>query len=117
MPFEFATAHRIIFGRGTLTQVGPSARELGHRALVTIGLDPSHGEPLFRALTATSLSYVTLQVTGEPSVALAAPARSSRNRRAATWSSAWAVAAPSTPARRSLRWRPTAAIRSTTWRW
>ena len=70
MRFEFATANRIIFGPGTLNQVGPSAREMGRRALVTVGLDPARGEPLFRALPAAGVSHVTLQVAGEPSVAL-----------------------------------------------
>lgn len=71
MRWEFATAARIIFGPGSLAQAGPLARALGRRALVATGRDPARGEPLCRALTAAGLSYVTLQVAGEPSVALA----------------------------------------------
>jgi alcohol dehydrogenase class IV len=37
MRFEFATSTRIIFGPGTLREVGPIAAEMGHRALVVTG--------------------------------------------------------------------------------
>ena len=40
MNFEFATATRIIFGAGTLNQIGASAKSLGQRALVVTGRDP-----------------------------------------------------------------------------
>jgi alcohol dehydrogenase class IV len=37
MRFEFATAGRIIFGAGTLSEVGPIAAGAGKRALVVTG--------------------------------------------------------------------------------
>jgi len=37
MRFEFATATRLIFGVGTLREVGPIAAEMGSRALVVVG--------------------------------------------------------------------------------
>jgi len=70
MRFDFATASRIIFGAGTLGQVGPLARELGHRALAITGSAPARAEPLLAALASSHLSYVTLSVTGEPTVDL-----------------------------------------------
>ena len=71
MRFEFATAARILFGPGTLSQAGPAAREMGRHALVTLGLDPAQAAPLLAALAAADVSYVTLSVSGEPTVALA----------------------------------------------
>ena len=71
MRFEFATAARLLFGPGTLSQAGPAAREMGRRAIVTLGLDPVQAAPLFAALVAAGVSYVTLSVSGEPTVALA----------------------------------------------
>ena len=44
MRFEFASAARIIFGPGTVAQIGALARELGRRALVTTGLIPAQSE-------------------------------------------------------------------------
>ena len=41
MRFEFATATRIIFGAGTLREVGPLAREFAPRALVVAGASTS----------------------------------------------------------------------------
>ena len=70
MPFEFSTAARIIFGPGTVTQVGPLAREMGRRALVTTGLTPRQSAPLLAALSATGVDYVTLTVPGEPTTNL-----------------------------------------------
>jgi alcohol dehydrogenase class IV len=71
MRFEFATAARIIFGPGTVSQAAPLAREMGQRALVTIGLKADRAAALLAALIAADLSYVTLPVPGEPTVELA----------------------------------------------
>ena len=46
MPFEFATANRILFGPGTLQQVGALAKPLGNRALVITGQNAARAEPL-----------------------------------------------------------------------
>ncbi len=71
MRFEFAAPARIIFGPGTVTQVGPLARELGRRALVATGLNRAHAEPLLASLSASGIDYVTLAVSGEPTTDLA----------------------------------------------
>lgn len=67
MPFEFATANRIIFGPGALKQAGPVARELGQRALIVTGSDPGRAEPLLAVLGAHGITDVTFSVRGEPS--------------------------------------------------
>ncbi len=68
MRFEFATATRIIFGPGTIKEIGPAAREMGHRALVTTG---RRSGPLLAILQAAGVDTVTLTVAGEPTTDLA----------------------------------------------
>lgn len=71
MPFEFATAHRIIFGPGMLKQAPPLARELGRRALVVTGSDPTRAERLLALLTAHGLACLVYPIAGEPTIDLA----------------------------------------------
>ena len=67
MRFEFATATRIIFGAGTLREVGPLAREFAPRALVVTGADPRRAEPLLALLArARRLRHHLLRFRGEP---------------------------------------------------
>lgn len=68
MNFEFATATRIIFGPGSLKQVGPLAAEMGHRALVVMGRTTERVEPLLDILTAQGLDAATFMVGGEPTI-------------------------------------------------
>ncbi len=70
MNFVFATATRIIFGPGTLSQLGLLAAELGHRALVVIGRTQEGTNPLLDVLTGHGLDIATFTVTGEPTVDL-----------------------------------------------
>jgi len=71
MRFEFATAGRIIFGNGTLSQVGPAAREMGRRTLVVTGSDPVRAELLLAGLRNHAVEYVTFPVSEEPTTLLA----------------------------------------------
>jgi alcohol dehydrogenase class IV len=64
--FEFATATRIIFGPGTLRQVGPLAQELGRSALVVTGRDTSRAAPLLNLLSERGVKAETFPVTKEP---------------------------------------------------
>jgi alcohol dehydrogenase class IV len=68
MRFEFATASRIIFGPGTLREVGPLAREFGDRALVVTGADPRRAEALLALLREHGLACRSFAVRGEPEV-------------------------------------------------
>ncbi len=70
MHFTFATASRVLFGPGTLAQVGGLARELGTRALVVTGRSPERARALFEALDAAGMSRTSLAVGGEPTVDL-----------------------------------------------
>jgi alcohol dehydrogenase class IV len=66
MRFEFATATRIIFGAGTLDEIGPIAAEMGNRALVVTGRSASRAGPLLDILAAGGIEVTTFQVPGEP---------------------------------------------------
>lgn len=64
--FEFATATRIVFGEGSLRDIGPIAREFGRRALVVTGRDPSRGQRLGELLRAEGIDVGGFSLAGEP---------------------------------------------------
>lgn len=67
MKFEFATATQIIFGPGTLKQVGPLAKEMGQKALVVANLSEL-AKPLLNILAAQGIESSVFAVGGEPTV-------------------------------------------------
>jgi alcohol dehydrogenase class IV len=72
MRFEFATATRIVFGRGTLREAGQLAREQGiHRALIATGNSPQRAAPLIESLSASGIAHELFAVPGEPTIVLA----------------------------------------------
>src|SRR5689334_9581491 len=68
MRFEFATATRILFGAGTLRQIGAAAAEMGRRALVVTGRTAERAAPVYESLAAQKIDYATFSVSGEPTV-------------------------------------------------
>ncbi|HIQ04183.1 MAG TPA: iron-containing alcohol dehydrogenase [Anaerolineae bacterium] len=66
MRFEFATATRIVFGEGTLSEVGPIAVGMGSQALVVTGRTAERAARLLELLAAQEVGTVTFSVTGEP---------------------------------------------------
>jgi len=70
MRFEFATAARIIFGRGTICEVGPAAAEMGSRAFVITGRRADRAQRLIEQLKERGIEYVTFSVPGEPTTSL-----------------------------------------------
>ena len=68
MRFEFATAQRIIFGTGTLAQVGDIASEYGNRALIVSGGGSVPLEPLFEVLKASEIDWAVFRVESEPDI-------------------------------------------------
>ncbi len=71
MPFEFATAARIIFGEGTASQLPQLAQELGsHALLVTDSFQPESVAELIDLLRDADLRFTHFPVSGEPSVEL-----------------------------------------------
>lgn len=71
MNFDFATAHRIVFGPGSLTAVAPAAAALGRRALLVGGATRGRVAPLAELLHAAGVETVYFAVGGEPTVDLA----------------------------------------------
>jgi alcohol dehydrogenase class IV len=71
MWFEFATATRIIFGAGTLREVGPIAAEMGHRALVVTGRSVDRAGRLLDGLAGEGIGLTVFSVDGEPTTEVA----------------------------------------------
>ncbi|HVW07725.1 MAG TPA: iron-containing alcohol dehydrogenase [Bryobacteraceae bacterium] len=70
MRFEFATAGRIIFGPGTVAELGPLARALGRRTFVVTGRDKIRHAGVISDLEGAGLNCTLFGVAGEPTVDL-----------------------------------------------
>ncbi len=68
MQFEIATATRIIFGAGKLSEVGSLAKKFGQHALVVTGSDVRRAQRLTTLLQDRGVSTVTFSVSGEPEI-------------------------------------------------
>ncbi len=66
MHFEFATAGRVLFGRGSINDIGALARPLGRRALVVTGRRTERAAPLLARLEAAAIIAHVFGVAGEP---------------------------------------------------
>ena len=71
MRFEFATARRIVFGPGTLSEVAPMAVEMGRRPLVVTGHSGDRAVPLMHALEKLGMEITRFQVLAEPTIDMA----------------------------------------------
>ncbi len=70
MSFEFATATQIIFGAGSIQQVGPLAAKMGNRALVVTGNREQHAAPLLDCLKQQGLPFDLFHVSKEPTTSM-----------------------------------------------
>ncbi len=70
MRFEFATASRIIFGRGVVKEVPTLASGMGGRALVAIGRNAERSEALLDSLRKTGVKTFVFSVFIEPTIEL-----------------------------------------------
>lgn len=68
MRWEFATSARIIFGAGTLAEIGGLSREWGCRALVVTGRDVQRAGPLVERLRASGVAAELFSQPQEPTV-------------------------------------------------
>ena len=69
MRFEFATSNRIIFGPGTVNQVGEVVAG-GMQALVVTGRDAQRADPVLTALSKARMPTLTFAVPHEPTTEL-----------------------------------------------
>lgn len=70
MAFSFETAARIVFGPGSVEEVGRSASAVGSRALLVTGSDASRARPIEDLIAAADVECKTLCVRSEPTVEL-----------------------------------------------
>jgi alcohol dehydrogenase class IV len=68
--FEFATAGRVLFGRGTSQQIPDLARDLGCRALLVLGGSDRGRQALLEGLSDAHIRAVVFNVSGEPTTDL-----------------------------------------------
>lgn len=68
MIYEFATATRIIFGRGAIQQTGSIIEALGKKALVVTGKTEERATPLLLQLRSNTIEWVVYCVSSEPSI-------------------------------------------------
>jgi alcohol dehydrogenase class IV len=64
--FEFASAGRIIFGAGSIKELGSAAKNLGHRALIVTGRTARHADSILAQLAGAGLTGFVFSVAGEP---------------------------------------------------
>jgi alcohol dehydrogenase class IV len=74
MPFEFATAARILFGAGSAETIGQEALAFGRRAFVLTGGGLQRALPLLRRLENHHVMHAEFPVAQEPSTVLVAAA-------------------------------------------
>jgi alcohol dehydrogenase class IV len=70
MTFEFATAGRILFGRGKSRQIPALARDLGRRALLVLGGSNRGRKVLVDGLSDAGVPPLVFNVSGEPTTHL-----------------------------------------------
>ena len=68
MRFEFATAARILFGPGSVSELAPAARSFGTRALLVAGRSARHSAPAMEQLAAQAVTVSEYRISGEPTV-------------------------------------------------
>lgn len=66
--FEFATATRIVFGKGTLSEAGAAARSFGQRALIVTGGNAERAQPLLALLAKHGVEHVLYSLRSEPTL-------------------------------------------------
>jgi len=71
MRFEFATATRIIFGPGTISEAATLSGGFGKLAFVVTGSTVERAAPLLERLDEQGVEYVTFNVSGEPTTIVA----------------------------------------------
>lgn len=70
MHFEFATASRILFGKGVALKLGSLGVEFGGRAFLVIGIDPNAIAAVIASLGEAGIAWEMLRVSGEPTIDL-----------------------------------------------
>ena len=80
MRFEFATAGRIIFGPGTIGEIGDLAADMGRHAFLVTGKNIDRAAPLMEQLKAQGVTITQFSIPGEPTTDLVLSAVDSARR-------------------------------------
>ena len=80
MRFEFATAGRIIFGPGTIGEIGDLAADMGRRAFLVTGKTVDRAAPLIAQLKNQGVTITQFSVPQEPTTDLVLAAVDSARR-------------------------------------
>jgi len=83
MPFEFATAGGIIFGRGCAARIGRQAAALGRRVFVLTGRQGGRWDFLWRDLEQQQVHWQRWGIPGEPTIEMIVQAAEAAQRAAA----------------------------------
>ncbi len=68
MRFEFATANKIIFGNGTIREIGDIATRFGSRAFIVAGSGSVPMDKLFTAFESSGVRWEIFRISREPDV-------------------------------------------------
>lgn len=71
MRFDFATVSKIIFGPGTLKEIGSVAASMGKSALVVTGSKPERASTLLEILSGQKIDTLIYSASGEPTIEVA----------------------------------------------
>lgn len=74
MEFEFATATRILFGPGTISQVAQIAAGMANQVLLVTGKDTQRAERLIKDMDDVGLNYTIYQTRTEPTIEMVSQA-------------------------------------------
>jgi alcohol dehydrogenase class IV len=80
MRFEFATAGRIIFGPGTIGEIGNLVTDMGRRAFLITGKTVDRAAPLIEQLKKQGVTITQFSIPGEPTTDLVLAAVDSARR-------------------------------------
>ena len=68
MRFDFATATRVVFGRGRVREAVSAAASLGRAALIVTGRTPARVDPFISELRAQNVECTLFSIPGEPTI-------------------------------------------------
>jgi alcohol dehydrogenase class IV len=71
MKFEFATATRIVFGPGSIKDIGRYAADLGQHVFIVTGRNTDRAAPVVQLIKNRSLGFTLFSVSREPTTDLA----------------------------------------------
>ena len=82
MRFEFATTSQILFGPGTVSEIGELGANMGYRAFFITGKSADRAAPLIDRLNKQRVQITQFSIAGEPTIDLALAAVESARRAA-----------------------------------